>query len=151
VTSTDAERTDTPPTTSAPTSPRRGAALEPLAAVVSVLLVVALGLNWLAAHLTFFGEPVDIDEEYVRNYWVLGALLAASLLATWVSAARREARGAWVWHGLVALAALAAALVFAVTTAGPVQDDPPDPPPSPSGPGAPGCHSGGDSSGCPGG
>ncbi|WP_028653488.1 DUF6234 family protein [Nocardioides halotolerans] len=147
MTSTETDRAATPPTT----PPRRGSALEPLASLVSVLLVVVLGLNWIAAHLTFFGDPVDIDEEYVRNYWVLLALLGASLLATWVSAVRRGARRAWVWHGLVALAALAAALVFAVTTAGPVQDDPPDPPPSPSGPGAPGCHSGGDSSGCPGG
>jgi hypothetical protein len=110
--------------------------------------VVALAANWFSAHLTFFGDPVVIDDDEVRNYWVIVGLLAASQLGTWLGAARRGARGAWVWHALVALVCLAAAFLFAVTAAGPVIDEPEPTPPSHTGPL---CYSGGDARGCPGG
>jgi hypothetical protein len=142
--STDTARTDLPSTEQR----SWGGVVESLASLVSLVLVVALAANWFSAHLTFFGDPVVIDDEDVRNYWVIVGLLAASLLATWVGAARRGARGAWVWHALVAVVGLAAALVFSVTTVGPVTDEPEPTPPSHNGPL---CYSGGDARGCPGG
>jgi Family of unknown function (DUF6234) len=128
----------------------RGGILEALGSVSAIVLVVALAVNWFGAHLTFFGDPVVIDDEDVRHYWVIVGLLATGQLATWVGAARRGAQGAWVWHALVAVVGLAAALLFAVTTAGPVDGHHEPGPAQPSYTG-PRCYSGGDSSECPGG
>jgi Family of unknown function (DUF6234) len=126
----------------------RSGALEGLGSATAVLAIVALALNWFGAHLTFFGAPVVIDDEYVRNYWVLVGVLTLSELVTWVGAVRRRARAAWVWHSVVALTGLVAAVLFAVTTAGPVVDQPEPSPPSYTGPR---CYSGGGSHECPGG
>ncbi len=123
--------------------------IEGLGSVMAVGAIVALAVNWFGAHLTFFGEPVVIVEEDVRNYWVILGGLAVGQLATWVGAVLRGARVAWGWHALVAVAGVAAAMLFAVTSAGPVDDQKPEPPrPAYSGPR---CYSGGDSDECPGG
>jgi hypothetical protein len=123
--------------------------LEGLGSVIAIGAMVALAVNWLGAHLTFFGEPLVIDEDYVRHYWVIVGLLAMAQLATWVGAVVRGARMAWSWHALVAMAGVTAAILFAVTSAGPVDDQKPEPPrPTYTGPR---CYSGGDSRACPGG
>ena len=142
--STDTEHPDL-----APIARRsRGGVLEGLASTAAVVLIVALALNWFGAHLTFFGDPVVIDDQEVRHYWFIVGLLALSLIASWVGAARRGARAAWAWHALVAVMGLAAALLFAVTSAGPVGDEPEPPRPARTGPR---CYSGGDAHECPGG
>jgi hypothetical protein len=141
--------TDTEHSALAPTARRsQGGILEALASTTAIVTIVALGLNWFGAHLTFFGAPVVIDDEDVRNYWVLVAVLAVSQLATWVGAARRGAGKAWILHTIVAGTGLVAALLFAVTEAGPVQDQPEPSQPTHTGPV---CYSGGDSDECPGG
>ena len=145
VSSTDAQRTDGDSTR------RRTPAvvLEGLGSVIAITAIVALAMNWFGAHLTFFGEPVVIDEEQVRHYWVAVGGLAVGQLATWVGAALRGARVAWGLHALVAVAGASAAMLFAVTSAGPVDDQGPERPrPAYTGPM---CHSGGDSDECPGG
>jgi hypothetical protein len=126
----------------------RPAALEYFASVVAVLAIGMLFLNWLTAHLTFFGAPVVIQPERVRTYWVTVGVLAVAMVGSLAGAAWRGARKAWVWHLLVCAAGTGAAVVLAVTTAGPVHDEPEPPKPHHTGPL---CYSGGDNSGCPGG
>ena len=126
-------------------------AVETTGSVVAVLAAAAIFVNFVGAHLSFFGEAPVIDSEAVRTYWFLVAALTLGLVASLVGAGWRQARWAWSWHLVVVLVGIGSAVLFSVTTAGPVGDDPPPRPPSSSGPGAPGCHSGGDSNGCPGG
>jgi hypothetical protein len=145
VASTETQHTDVDPTR------RRTPAgvFEGLGSLIAIGAIAALAADWFGAHLALFGEPVVIDEEYVRDYWAIVGGLAVGLVATWVGALLRGARVAWGWHALVAVAGLAAALLFAVTSAGPVDDQQPQPPhPAYTGPR---CYSGGDSEECPGG
>ena len=126
----------------------RSAIWEAFGSVTAVGAIGALFLNWLGAHLTFFGESVVIDEAQVRRYWIVLGVLVVSVAGSFLAAARRKAGGAWLWHLLVAGAGGAAALLFAVTQTGTPQDDPAPPPARHTGPL---CYSGGDNTGCPGG
>ena len=126
-------------------------AMETAGSVTAVLAAAAMFVNYVGAHLSFFGEAPVVNSEAVRAYWFLVAALSVGLVAALVGAGWRRARWAWAWHLVVVLTGVGSAVLFSVTTAGPVYDDPPPGPPSSSGPGAPGCHSGGDSNGCPGG
>ncbi len=111
--------------------------------------IVAVFLNYVAAHLSFFGQPVLIDPEDMRNYWVCVSGLVLSVLASFAVAWWRGATKSFVWHSIMALIGLIVSVLFAVTQTGaPVspQPEPPQPPPSGSV-----CHSGGDSSECVGG
>jgi hypothetical protein len=128
----------------------RPAALEGTASLIAMLAIVVLFGNWLDSYLTFFGAPVVVTEEEVRTYWITLAALVVAVVTSFGAAVWRGSRWAWAWHVLVGIVGAAAAVLFAVTTVGTPHEDPVRPP-SPSGPGAPGCHSGGDSSGCPGG
>jgi hypothetical protein len=121
-----------------------------VASIVAIAAIVALGLNWFGAHLTFFGDSVVITPEEVRAYWVILGVLCAAVIGSLVIAGARGARLAWVWHLIVTTAGVMAAVGFAVTTAGPVLPDPPPAHTRVHSP-APQCHSGGDSRGCPGG
>jgi len=96
--------------------------------VIAIGAIAALAVNWFGAHLAFLGEPVVIDKEDVRNYWAILGALVVGQLATWVGAVLRGARVAWGWHALVAMAGVAAAVLFAVTSAGSVDDQKPEPP-----------------------
>jgi hypothetical protein len=126
----------------------RSAIWEALCSVTAVGAIGELFLNWLGAYLTFFGEPVVIDEAQVRRYWIVLGVLVVSVAGSFVAAARRKAGGAWPWHLLVAAAGAAAALLCAVTQTGTPHDDPAPPPAQHTGPL---CYSGGDNTGCPGG
>ncbi len=125
--------------------------VETTGSVVALLAAGAIFVNFVGAHLAFFGEAPVIDSEAVRMYWVLVAALTVGLVASLVGAGWRRARWAWSWHVVVVLVGIGSAVAFSVTTAGPVEQELPSQSPTSSGPGAPGCHSGGDSSGCPGG
>jgi hypothetical protein len=131
-----------------PRQPVWPSVVEVLGSVTAVAMVGALVLNWLSVYLVFFGIDVVVEPEDVRNYWVIVAVLALSEVATFAGAALRPARGAWVWHVLVAGLGAVAAVLFSVTTVGPVNDQPAPPQPRYT---IPECHSGGDASGCPGG
>jgi hypothetical protein len=125
--------------------------VETTGSVVALLAAGAIFVNFVGAHLTFFGEAPVIDSEAVRAYWFLVAVLTVGLVASLGGAVWRRARWAWSWHVVVVLVGITSSVAFSVTTAGPVQQELPSQPPTSYGPGAPGCHSGGDSNGCPGG
>ncbi|MDQ4053334.1 MAG: hypothetical protein M3237_11635 [Actinomycetota bacterium] len=94
--------------------------VEAVASLTTMAAVAAILLNYIGAHLTFFGEAVDIDPEAVRNYWIAVAVLVASLVASFGAAARRRARKSFAWHSLMAVIGLIASVGFAVTQTGPV-------------------------------
>jgi hypothetical protein len=126
----------------------RSAILEAFGSVTAVGAIGALFLNWLGAHLTFFGDPVVIDPAQVQRYWIILSVLVVSVASTFAGAGRRRAGTAWIWHLLVAGVGAVAAVLFAVTQTGTSHDDPA---PSPARHTGPLCYSGGDSTGCPGG
>ncbi len=123
--------------------------IEVVASLVATGAVVLIFLNYVGAHLTFFGDPVSIDQQEVNAYWMLVATLAASVVATSAAAAWRGARRAFAWHVAVAVAGVLVAVAFPVTEAGPVREpaqvEPADPYVGPV------CRSGGDSNECVGG
>jgi hypothetical protein len=96
------------------------AAVEVFASLVTMGAIGAVFLNYVGAHLTFLGDPVVIDEQEVRGYWTCVAVLGVSVTVTFVAATLRGARRAYYWHLAVALIAVASALLFSVTQAGPV-------------------------------
>lgn len=127
-------------------------AFERVAACVTVGAIGAIFLNYVGSRLTFFGAPVVIDAEEVRNYWIAVAVLSASVVGSFVAAAWRRATKAFVWHGLMALTGLVVSMVFAVTQTGAPDSFERDPQPRDDVPSHNSvCHSGGDSDECPGG
>ena len=96
------------------------AAVELIASFVAIGAIAAVFLNYVGAHLAFFGEEVVIDDEEVRYYWTGVAVLGVSIIATFVAAALRGAKRAYFWHLPVAFVAVMSAALFAVTQAGPV-------------------------------
>ena len=127
------------------------AAVELIASLVALGAMGAVFLNYVGAHLAFFGDEVVIDDEEVRYYWTGVAVIGVSVVATLVAAALRGATRAYLWHVPVALLAIGVALLFSVTQAGPVDHEQPahrEPSHAPAGRA---CHSGGDSHECPGG
>jgi len=96
------------------------AAVELIASLVAVGAIGAVFLNYVGAHLAFFGDEVVIDDEEVRYYWTGVAVLGVSVLSTFVAAALRGAKRAYLWHLPVALVAVMSAALFAVTQVGPV-------------------------------
>ena len=123
--------------------------VEFLASLVTVGAIGAIFLNFVGAHLTFFGDPVDIDEEEVRFYWIAASVLGTSVFAAFAAAWRRGATKAYIWHSSTALVGLIVALAFAVTQTGPPQS--PQPEPKQPRPFGSVCHSGGDNHECVGG
>lgn len=86
---------------------------EPLLSLLAVALVVFFPGNAFWAYFclqTCTGPP----PENVWAHRVGVALLVLAVAGTIVLAVRRRARWAFVWHGLVALAGLVSAAVFAV-------------------------------------
>ena len=96
------------------------AAVEVIASLVALGAMVAVFLNYVGAHLAFFGDSVVIDDEEVRYYWIGVSVLGVSVVTTLVAATLRGAKRAFLWHLPVALVAIAVALLFSVTRAGPV-------------------------------
>jgi hypothetical protein len=133
-------------------SPRWQVVLEIVASVMAVDASVLILLNYLKAHVTFFGAPVHVDAQQVQHYWALVAVLTVAALVSVSAAVRRRARRALAWHLAIAAVGVLVALTFPVTHVGLVQDEP-DPGRSerPEDPGTSACHSGGDSDKCLGG
>jgi len=96
------------------------AAVEVLASLVTLGAIGAVFLNYVGAHLAFFGDPVVIDDQEVHGYWTCVAILGVSVTVTFGAAALRGATRAYFWHLAVAVVAVASALLFSVTQAGPV-------------------------------
>jgi hypothetical protein len=127
------------------------AAVEVLASLVTLGAIGAVFLNYVGAHLAFFGDPVVIDEQEVRSYRTCVAVLGVSVVAALVVASLRGAKRSFLWHVPMALVAVAVALLFSVTQAGPVVHEQPGQRDSTDTPSGHACHSGGDSHECPGG
>jgi hypothetical protein len=127
------------------------AAVEVIAALVALGAIGAVFLNYVGAHLTFFGDPVVIDEEEVRNYWIGVSVLGVSVAATLLAATLRGATRAYWWHLPVALVAVMVAVLFSVTQAGPIEPEQPARQRPSDAPAGTVCHSGGDSHECVGG
>jgi hypothetical protein len=127
------------------------AAVEALASLVTLLAIGAVFLNYVGAHLAFLGDPVVIDEQDVRNYWIGVAVLGVSVVAALVVASLRGAKRSFLWHVPMALVAVVVALLFSVTQAGPVEHEQPAQRDRTDAPTGHACHSGGDSQECPGG
>lgn len=118
----------------------------------SSCLVVYLPLHYLGSRLCFFGECSQPGPDEIRTYRIVVVALVVTLVATFVVAARRRARWAFAWHVTVALAGLAAAVLFSMPSVGIADapgDAPRDDPPSPGHDYVP-CHSGPPND-CPGG
>ncbi|GAA1509233.1 DUF6234 family protein [Nocardioides humi] len=88
--------------------------VEALASATAVGTALFLPLLYLGSHLCAFGECSVPGPEEIRTYRVLVTVLAAAAVTTLVLAVRRRARGAVVWHAVVALAGLVSAVAFAM-------------------------------------
>lgn len=144
-----------------PTAPQRRRPWQPVAAevfasLVATAAVILIPLHYVGVHLTFMGAPVVVDDEDVRFYRVLVGVLALAVLASFAAAAWRRAKASFIWHAVVAVVGVLAALAFSVTEVGPAQEWPGPLWPERSAPSDEShptsvCHSGGDSDGCVGG
>jgi hypothetical protein len=120
--------------------------LECLAGLGVLVICGALFIGYLSIYLTFWGEPPR--EETARDitrYWTQVGIGAALLLTMYV-AAWNHRRGL-ILESLFAVILVASAVLFQMNGAEPTA---PAESPEPTLP-AVSCHSGGDSSGCPGG
>jgi hypothetical protein len=119
-------------------------ATETVMSLLALLSIGGLFFNYLNVYLTFFGESVTVTRTDVRWYQFFVGLLIVAVVGSFAASIWRGGTKSKVWHALVALLGLAAAVVFSVSLDQLEQDDPPQTP-------SIGCHSGGDSQGCPGG
>jgi uncharacterized membrane protein HdeD (DUF308 family) len=117
------------------------------ASLIAMMAIVGLFVNWIDAYVSLLGAPVVVTEEEVRSYWLTLAVFVGAFLTSFGVAVWRRT-GASPWHLILGVAGVAAAVLFAVTTPGTPHDDRVPPPSHHTGPV---CHSGGDSSDCPGG
>lgn len=117
-------------------------AAEAALSIVSVCLVGALPLHYLGSHLCAFGECSEPGPDEVRTYWILVAALTLALVGTFVVASCRRARGAFLWHVVVALTGVIAMGAFAMPSTGTDREIPPDEPRDAPSSYHPPCHSG---------
>ncbi|MCG8153855.1 hypothetical protein GUY44_25495, partial [Pimelobacter simplex] len=104
------------------------AALEMLASLGAVVVIVLLPLQYLGAHLCAWGECAVPGPDEIRTFRVLAGVLAVAVVTTLALAVRRRARLAVAGHAVVGVVGLVAALVFAmpgIDWAGLRQDEPP--------------------------
>ena len=94
--------------------------LELSASVVAAFALGSLPLHYVWSRVAFFGDQAVVHADDVRTYWTLVAGLAAGAVASFAGALWRRGRRAFVWHALVAILGLMAALAFSVTQVGPV-------------------------------
>lgn len=107
-------------------------ALELLAALAVVIVVMLLPLAYVGAHLCAWGECSQPGPDEVRAYRVMVGVLVLAVPTTVVLAVRRRARLAVAGHVLLGVVAVLAALLFAMPSidwAGLREDDPPPPNP----------------------
>jgi hypothetical protein len=126
------------------TTPRRSP-WEAILSVVAVGLIAFLPVNAFLASFCLDPSGCDVHTTFVWGYRSAALALVLAVLGTLVLAVRRGATFAVVWHALVGLVGLAAALVFAVPAFS--LDDTRSPDPQPSDPSPVPCYSG--SADCP--
>ncbi|MFC7026157.1 DUF6234 family protein [Promicromonospora thailandica] len=98
-----------------PTDRRGGwAVVEKVASVGSVLAIILVFWNFLAAYLCFFGATCTPDTQQIVTYRVLAGVTVLLVVVTVWSAVRNGRRWVFLWHGLVAVTAVAALVLFAV-------------------------------------
>lgn len=119
---------------------------EVAAAVVVPVGMLVLLWNWFVAYVCFSGSCGEPDTQHRVVYGVTAVVVLAAVAWTVLSASRRDARWAHLWHVPVGILAILAVLVLAVPRLE-VERTGPAPEPSPW----TGCveRSGGDSD-CPG-
>lgn len=130
-----------------PERPRPAGLLEVAASASAVLLTLATAWHGFGVYFCLGGLCPGPSPEEIVTYRLLVAALGLAVVASLTLAVRRRARWALLGHGFVALAAGAAALVFAVPSLDLRELREPAPPPPDRGyvP----CYSG--SNDCPGG
>lgn len=97
-----------------PTQRRPAGLTETAASLAALLLILLTAWTGFGVHLCL-ETPCDApDAGEILAYRFLVAVLAIVVLATVVLAVRRRARWALLWHLVVAFAAVATAVLFAV-------------------------------------
>ena len=96
---------------------------KPASNLIAVEVVLSLatlaGIWWLffnvvAAYWCFGGCEAEPSQENIWRYRVGAVATVVAVVGTFAAAWRRRARWAWVWHTLIAMAALASVVTFAV-------------------------------------
>lgn len=88
--------------------------VEKVASVGSVLAIILVFYNFLGAYLCFFGATCTPDAQQITTYRVLAVVTLLLVVVTIGSAVRNRRRWVFLWHGLVAVVAVAALVLFAV-------------------------------------
>ncbi|WP_408896321.1 DUF6234 family protein [Nocardioides sp. R1-1] len=94
--------------------PRPAGLLEVAASTCAVLLTLATAWHGFGVYFCLGGLCPGPTGGEVLAYRLLVSALGLAVVASLALAVRRRARSALLWHGLVALSAVATALVFAV-------------------------------------
>ncbi|MFI9487328.1 DUF6234 family protein [Promicromonospora sp. NPDC052451] len=99
-----------------PTDRRGGWApvVEKVASIGSVLAIILVFYNFMSAYLCFFGTECTPDAEQITTYRVTAVATVVLVVVAFGSALRNRRRWTLFWHGLVAVAAAAALILFAV-------------------------------------
>lgn len=93
---------------------RLGRAIEKVASIGSVLAIILVFHNFLSAYLCFFGAECAPSAQQITTYRVLAVITLLLVLVAIGSAVYNRRRWLLVWHGLVAVTAVAALVLFAV-------------------------------------
>lgn len=93
---------------------RSGRLIEKVASIGSVLAIILVFVNFVSAYLCFFGAQCTPDAQQITTYRVLAVITLLLVLVAIGSAVHNRRRWRLVWHGLVAVTAVAALLLFAV-------------------------------------
>ena len=88
--------------------------IETVASISSVLAIILVFLNFLSAYLCFFGSECTPDAQQITTYRVLAVVTLLVVLVATAAAVYNRRRWLFVWHGLVAVTAIAALVLFAV-------------------------------------
>ncbi|MBU2696277.1 DUF6234 family protein [Pimelobacter sp. 30-1] len=91
-------------------------ALELLASLAAVIVVVLMPLQFIGAHLCAWGECSVPGAEEIRTYRLMVLVLVVAVTTTLTLSVRRRAHVAVAGHAVVGLVGLAVALVFAMPT-----------------------------------
>ncbi|MEU4360539.1 hypothetical protein [Promicromonospora sp. NPDC023987] len=88
--------------------------IENVASIGSVLAIILVFHNFVSAYLCFFGAQCTPDAQQITTYRVLAVITPLLVLVAIGSALYNRRRWRLVWHGLVAVTAVAALVLFAV-------------------------------------
>ena len=88
--------------------------IEKVASIGSVLAIIIVFHNFVSAYLCFFGTQCTPDAQQITTYRVLAVVTLLIVLVAIGAAVYNRRRWLFVWHGLVAVTAVAALVLFAV-------------------------------------